>query len=567
MLKGIAASHGIAIGRAYVIKEEKVDIKRIEITDIDNQKSRLRKAIETAADYLEELKKRTEEKLGADKGQIFEAHLFMLQDPEFINAIEMKIDDEKVAAEYAVNETVAQFVAIFESMDNDYMRERAADIKDVGGRLLNILLNRNNPSISEIDEECIVIVKDLTPSDTAQMDKEKVLGFVTEIGGRTSHSAIMARSLEIPAVVGVKGVTASINHGDMLIIDGENGEIIINPDKETISNYTKKKEEIAKTKKELELLKELESVTVDGRVVEIAGNIGNPQDAERVMANGGEGVGLFRTEFLYMSSDTLPTEEQQFTAYKEALLKMKGNPVIIRTLDIGGDKHLSYLPIDDEMNPFLGYRAIRLCLDRKDIFKTQLRALFRASVYGKLKIMFPMVSGYNEIMEAKKIVNEVKKELDNENIPYSHDVEIGIMIEIPSAAIMSDILAKEVDFFSIGTNDLIQYTIAVDRMNEKISYLYDPFNPAVLRLIKLVIDNAHRAGKWVGVCGEMAGDLRVIPLLLGMGLDEFSMSASSILKARKLIRSLNYEDTKKMVEDVLKLSSGDEVKKYIEENV
>lgn len=567
MLKGIAASQGIAIGKALVIKEVKPEIKRIEVADAQAEKERFKSAVETAHKQLEKIKETAARKMGEDKAQIFEAHIFMLQDPEFVGTVESKIESEKVNAEYALTETVNMFVSIFEQMDNEYMRERAADVKDVGGRITNILLGIESPSLAELDEECIVVTKDLTPSDTAQMDKDKVLAFATEIGGRTSHSAIMARSLEIPAVVGIGSTIEEINQGDMLVLDGDEGIVIINPDEEQLKKYRAKQQELAELKKELMQLKNVETITLDGRKVELAGNIGTPQNAENVMHNGGEGVGLFRTEFLYMDNDNLPTEEQQFNAYKEALEKMEGRPVVIRTLDIGGDKKLPYLPIGDEMNPFLGYRAIRLCLDRKDIFKTQLRALFRASVYGNMKIMFPMISSLQELREAKNIVEEVKAELRNEGIPYSDDVQIGIMIEIPSAAVISDILAKEVDFFSIGTNDLIQYTIAADRMNEKISYLYDPFHPAVLRLIKMVIDNAHKEGKWVGMCGEMAGDPKAIPVLLGLGLDEFSMSASSILRARKLIRNLKFEDAKRVADEVLSFGTGEEIRKYVEENI
>jgi phosphoenolpyruvate-protein phosphotransferase (PTS system enzyme I) len=567
MLKGIAASQGVSIGRALVIKEVKPEIKKSEVTDVLSEVNRLKSAVETAQMQLEKIKETALQKLGEEKAQIFEAHLFMLQDPEFIGAVEMKVESEKVNSEFALKETMDMFVGIFESMDNEYMRERAADIKDVGGRVINILLGIETPSIAEIDEECIIVTKDLTPSDTAQMDKEKVLGFATEIGGRTSHSAIMARSLEIPAVVGIGTSIETIKSGDILVLDGDEGIVIINPDETVLNQYRTKQQEIAEFKKELMQLKNLESMSLDGRHVELAGNIGTAQNARGVMNNGGEGVGLFRTEFLYMDSDSLPTEEQQFNAYKEALEIMEGRPVVIRTLDIGGDKKLPYLPIGEEMNPFLGYRAIRLCLDRKDIFKTQLRALYRASIYGNLRIMFPMISSLQEVREAKGVIAEVKASLDSEEVPYSKDVQIGIMIEVPSAAVIADILAKEVDFFSIGTNDLIQYTIAADRMNEKVSYLYDPLHPAVLRPIKMVIDAAHKEGKWAGMCGEMAGDLKAVPVLLGMGLDEFSMSASSILKARKLIRGLNYEDMQKVADHVLTLGTGEEIKNYVEQNI
>ncbi|CDF58542.1 phosphoenolpyruvate--protein phosphotransferase [Thermobrachium celere] len=564
MLKGIAASSGVAIGKALVIVDKEVEIERRTIENVEAETTKLQNAVATAKEQLEKIKEIAREKIGEDKAQVFEAHLMMLEDPEFIGAVEAQISAESICAEYALKQTADMFISMFESMDNEYMRERAADIRDVSKRIINILMGIETASIAEIDRECIIVINDLTPSDTAQMDKEKVLGFATDIGGRTSHSAIMARSLEIPAVVGLSNVTTTVKTGDMLILDGDEGVVIVNPDEETLQKYREKQQKLIEYKKELSKLVNAESITVDGRKVELAANIGTPSNVEGALKNGAEGVGLFRTEFLYMDKDSLPTEEEQFEAYKAVLEGMEGRPVVIRTLDIGGDKKLPYLKIDEEMNPFLGYRAIRLCLDRKDIFKTQLRALFRASVYGNLKIMFPMISGIEELRQAKAVVEEVKNELKVEGIAYSNDVEIGIMIEIPSAAIVSDILAKEVDFFSIGTNDLIQYTVAVDRMNEKISYLYDPFHPAVLRLIKMVIDNAHKEGKWAGMCGEMAGDERIIPVLLGFGLDEFSMSASSILKARKLITSLNYEEAKKLADEVVMCATSEEIKSKIQ---
>ncbi|WP_027308402.1 phosphoenolpyruvate--protein phosphotransferase [Caloramator sp. ALD01] len=564
MLKGIAASSGVAIGKALVIVDKEVEIERRAIDNIEAETTKLQNAVATAKEQLEKIKEIAREKIGEDKAQVFEAHLMMLEDPEFIGAVEAQISSESICAEYALKQTADMFISMFESMDNEYMRERAADIRDVSKRIINILMGIETASIAEIDRECIIVVNDLTPSDTAQMDKEKVLGFATDIGGRTSHSAIMARSLEIPAVVGLSNVTTTVKTGDMLILDGDEGVVIVNPDEETLQKYREKQKKLVEYKKELSKLVNAESITIDGRKVELAANIGTPSNVEGALKNGAEGVGLFRTEFLYMDKDSLPTEEEQFEAYKAVLEGMGGRPVVIRTLDIGGDKKLPYLKIDEEMNPFLGYRAIRLCLDRKDIFKTQLRALFRASVYGNLKIMFPMISGVDELRQAKAVVEEVKNELKAEGIAYSDNVEIGIMIEIPSAAVISDILAKEVDFFSIGTNDLIQYTVAVDRMNEKISYLYDPFHPAVLRLIKMVIDNAHKEGKWAGMCGEMAGDERIIPVLLGFGLDEFSMSASSILKARKLITSLNYEEAKKLSDEVIMCATSEEIKSKIQ---
>ncbi|HID7760877.1 TPA: phosphoenolpyruvate--protein phosphotransferase, partial [Clostridioides difficile] len=474
------------------------------------------------------------------------------------------IKTENVNAEYALNEIKEMFVSMFESMDNEYMKERAADIKDVTNRILRHILGIKVVDLSALSEEVVLIAHDLTPSDTATMNKKMVLGFLTDIGGRTSHTAIMSRTLEIAAIVGLNDITSKVKDGDFVVFNGDTGEVIVNPDKETINKYTELKAKYEDERKALQLLKGKPSVTLDGKHVELAGNIGTPNDIEGLIKNDAEGVGLYRTEFLYMDRDSFPTEEVQYEAYKAVLEGMDGKPIVIRTLDIGGDKELSYLNMEPEMNPFLGYRAIRLCLDRKDIFKTQLRALYRASVHGRLRIMFPMISSLEELLQAKEVVKEVLAELDSEGVAYAKDVEIGMMIEVPSAAVISDVLAKHVDFFSIGTNDLIQYTCAVDRMNQKISYLYNQFNPAVLRLIKTVIDNAHKEGKWAGMCGESAGDQKMIPILLGMGLDEFSMSPISILPARKLITSVKESDMKKLADEVLNMGTAEEIKSYIE---
>lgn len=567
MIKGISASSGIAIAKALILKEQGCEIIRKDITQSEAENERFKEAVEKGKEQLQNTINSAMEKLGEEKAKIFEAHLLMLDDPEFVGAVSSKILVEKLNAEYALKTTGEELASLFEALDNDYMRERAADIRDVSNRIIRILSGEENPSIGDIKEQCIIIARDLTPSDTAQIDKEKVLGFATEIGGVTSHSAIIARSIGIPAVLGMGKEINSIKENDLLILDGDNGIIIVNPDDETLNNYKNKLLNDIEFKKNLIKFKDMESVTLDNRKVEVAANIGSVTDALNAVNNGAEGVGLFRTEFLYMSKEELPSEDEQFNAYKEVLEKLEGKPVIIRTLDIGGDKKLPYLQIEDELNPFLGYRAIRLCLDRKDIFKTQLRALLRASSYGDLKIMFPMISNINELREAKAVLEECKEELRKEKIDFNEKVEVGIMVEIPSAAVISDMLAKEVDFFSIGTNDLIQYTTAVDRMNEKVSYLYDFFNPAVLRLIKMVIENAHKEGKYVGMCGEMAGKTELIPLLLGMGLDEFSMSASSVLRARGTITSLKYEDCKKLVPKVMELGTADEIREFIKNNI
>lgn len=561
--KGTGASPGIALGKALVVEHKELVIEKRTITDVDAEIAKLRDAVQVSKVELEKVKEKAAKELGEAEAEIFGAHLLVLEDPELTGAAESKIADEKVNADYALNEIKEMFVAMFESMDNEYMRERAADIKDVTNRVLRHLLGIKVVDLSALDEEVVLVAHDLTPSDTATMNKKMVLGFLTNIGGRTSHTAIMARTLEIAAVVGLTDITENVKDGDFVVFNGDTGEVIINPDEETKAAYAAKKQAFEEEKKALELLKGKESVTLDGRRVELAGNIGTPNDIEGLIKNDAEGVGLYRTEFLYMDSDKLPEEDTQFEAYKAVLEGMSGKPIVIRTLDIGGDKKLDYLPLDEEMNPFLGYRAIRLCLDRTDIFKTQLRALYRASVYGKLRIMFPMISSLEELLKAKEVVKEVQAELDAEGIAYAKDVELGMMIEVPSAAVISDVLAKHVDFFSIGTNDLIQYTTAVDRMNQKISYLYNQFNPAVLRLIKMVIDNAHKEGKWVGMCGEAAGDQMMIPILLGFGLDEFSMSPISILPARKLITSVNEADMKKFADEVLAMGTAEEIKAHV----
>ncbi len=565
MYKGTAASPGIALGKALVIEHSELNIEKKNIKNVEVEVQKLQSAVEKSRVELEQVKQRAKVELGEHEAEIFEAHLLVLEDPELIDQTISKIRDEKVNAEFALSEVKDTFVSIFESMDNEYMRERACDIKDVTNRVLRHILGIKVVDLSALNEEVILIAHDLTPSDTATMNKKMVLGFLTDIGGRTSHTAIMARTLEIAAVVGLNNATETIKDGDYIVFDGETGEVIVNPDENTINRY---KELKAKFDEEKEALKQLigkASTTLDGRHIELAGNIGSPNDLEGLLKNDAEGVGLYRTEFLYMDKeDDFPSEKEQYEAYKAVLEGMNGKPIVIRTLDIGGDKELKYFKMDEEMNPFLGYRAIRLCLDRTDIFKTQLRALYRASVYGKLRIMFPMISSLEELLKAKEIIKEVLMELDSQKIEYAKDVEVGMMIEIPSAAVISDILAKHVDFFSIGTNDLIQYTCAVDRMNQKISCLYNQFNPAVLRLIKMVIDNAHKEGKWVGMCGEAAGDQRMIPILLGMGLDEFSMSPISILPSRKFITSVNYEDMKSFANEVLTMATAEEIKAYVD---
>ncbi|WP_289681634.1 phosphoenolpyruvate--protein phosphotransferase [Romboutsia ilealis] len=565
MYNGTGASPGIALGKALVIEHSELVIEKRNISNIEEEIQKLENAVKVSKDELTKVKEKALVELGEHEAEIFEAHLLVLEDPELVDSAISKIRDEKVNADYALNEIKEMFVAMFESMDNEYMRERAADIKDVTNRVLRHILGIKVVDLAGLDEEVVLIAHDLTPSDTATMNKSMVLGFLTDIGGRTSHTAIMARTLEIAAVVGLDDITKKVKDGDYIVFNGDTGEVIVNPDEETKAKYASLKEKFEEYRKSLELLKGQESITTDGRYVELAGNIGSPNDVSGLIKNDAEGVGLYRTEFLYMDKeDAFPNEEEQYEAYKAVLEGMNNKPIVIRTLDIGGDKELPYFEMEPEMNPFLGYRAIRLCLDRKDIFKTQLRALYRASVHGKLRIMFPMISSLEELLSAKEVIKEVLAELDAEKIAYANDVEVGMMIEIPSAAVISDILAKHVDFFSIGTNDLIQYTCAVDRMNQKISHLYNQFNPAVLRLIKMVIDNAHKEGKWVGMCGESAGDQRMIPILLGFGLDEFSMSPISILPARKLINSLSYAEMQKFGDEVLAMGTAKEIKEYVD---
>ncbi|HHW9849988.1 TPA: phosphoenolpyruvate--protein phosphotransferase [Staphylococcus aureus] len=560
LIKGIAASDGVAIAKAYLLVEPDLTFDKNEkVTDVEGEVAKFNSAIEASKVELTKIRNNAEVQLGADKVAIFDAHLLVLDDPELIQPIQDKIKNENANAATALTDVTTQFVTIFESMDNEYMKERAADIRDVSKRVLSHILGVELPNPSMIDESVVIVGNDLTPSDTAQLNKEFVQGFATNIGGRTSHSAIMSRSLEIPAIVGTKSITQEVKQGDMIIVDGLNGDVIVNPTEDELIAYQDKRERYFADKKELQKLRDADTVTVDGVHAELAANIGTPNDLPGVIENGAQGIGLYRTEFLYMGRDQMPTEEEQFEAYKEVLEAMNGKRVVVRTLDIGGDKELSYLNLPEEMNPFLGYRAIRLCLAQQDIFRPQLRALLRASVYGKLNIMFPMVATINEFREAKVILLEEKENLKNEGHDISDDIELGIMVEIPATAALADVFAKEVDFFSIGTNDLIQYTLAADRMSERVSYLYQPYNPSILRLVKKVIEASHKEGKWTGMCGEMAGDETAIPLLLGLGLDEFSMSATSILKARRQINGLSKNEMTELANRAVDCATQEEV--------
>ncbi|WP_461201536.1 phosphoenolpyruvate--protein phosphotransferase [Anoxybacillus sp. TBDG-1] len=564
-LQGIAASNGIAIAKAYRLEHPDLTVEKQTIENVAEQIHRFQQALAKAKEELEVIQAHALKELGEDKAAIFSAHLLVLSDPELVQAVEQKIEQERVNAEFALHEVASMFITMFEAMDNEYMKERAADIRDVTKRVLAHLLGVTISNPSMITEEVVIIAEDLTPSDTAQLNRKYVKGFTTDIGGRTSHSAIMARSMEIPAVVGTKEATATIQNGDIVIIDGLDGKVIINPTEETIAEYEQKRAAFAAQKAEWAKLVHEQTTTKDGHHVELAANIGTPNDVEGVLANGAEGIGLYRTEFLYMGRNELPTEEEQFEAYKTVLEKMEGKPVVVRTLDIGGDKELPYLDLPKEMNPFLGFRAVRLCLDMQEMFRTQLRALLRASIYGNLKIMFPMIATLDEFRQAKAILLEEKEKLVAEGVAVSDDIEVGMMVEIPAAAVLADQFAKEVDFFSIGTNDLIQYTMASDRMNERVSYLYQPYNPAILRLIYNVIEAAHKEGKWVGMCGEMAGEELAVPILLAFGLDEFSMSATSILRVRSQLKKLSKQEAEQVKNHILSLSTAEEVIRVVKE--
>ncbi|WP_053218685.1 phosphoenolpyruvate--protein phosphotransferase [Virgibacillus senegalensis] len=564
-IKGIAASSGIAIAKAYKLEVPELSFDKQKIENPEAEIERLDDALAVSKQELEIIKENARKSLGDEHAEIFSAHLLVLSDPEMINPIKDKIKSENVNAEAALDETANMFIDMFKNMDNEYMRERAADIQDVTKRVMAHLLKVTFPDPALIDEEVVIVAEDLTPSDTAQLNKQFVKGFTTNIGGRTSHSAIMARSLEIPAVVGTKDITNTASEDTLVIVDGIDGEVIVDPDEQQLATYKQKQADFEEQKQEWAKLKDEPTKTAEGEHVELVANIGTPEDVEGVINNGGEGVGLYRTEFLYMGKSELPTEEEQYEAYKSVLEQMGDKPVVVRTLDIGGDKELSYLELPKELNPFLGFRAIRLCLERDDIFRTQLRALLRASTSGNLKIMFPMIATLDEFRQAKAILLEEKDNLTKAGIEVSDDIEIGIMVEIPSTAVIARQFAKEVDFFSIGTNDLIQYTMAADRMNERVSYLYQPYNPSILNLINNVIEAAHAEGKWAGMCGEMAGDSIAIPILLGLGLDEFSMSATSILPARTQIKDLSKQELASFKDKLLSMNTAEEVEQFIRE--
>jgi len=561
---GIAGSEGIAAGRVYVFinNQMEIDTEAVSGEAINIELEKLKEGMELSRTQLMRLKEKVLHEFNESEAQIFEAHRMMLEDPEFIGAVREAITSGSANAAYAVKKIADSYIAIFEQIEDDYMRARAADIKDVGSRLIRNILGISSWDLLSINSPVIIVAQDLTPSDTAMMNKDYVLGFTTDVGGSTSHTAIMARSLGIPAVLGLGDVSSRIKDGDYLIIDGFEGKIIINPDNEQQAEYEMKISQHRERSKKLKKVASLPAITVDGRRIEISCNIGTPEDIHGGAVNGADGVGLFRTEFLYMNSNSLPNEEEQYEQYRKAAVLLQGKPLIIRTLDIGGDKKLPYLRIPEEANPLLGWRVIRICLERQDIFKTQLRAILRASSEGNILIMFPMISGVREVREAKKVLEEVKEEMRRENIKFDENIKVGIMVEIPSAAMTADIIAKEVDFFSIGTNDLCQYALAVDRMNPKVSGLYQPLHPGILRLIKNVIDASHKHGKFTGMCGEMAGTEEACVILLGLGLDEFSMSAPSIPAIKNIVRNVTYKQAEEIAGHALELDTPEAVLEY-----
>ena len=564
-MRGTGASSGIGIGKAVVVRDEKPEVVQVSISDKDKEVKRFEDVLAKITEATMEMAESLANKVGGKEAEILNGHVLLLSDPMLSEEIKQKIQNELVNAEFAVDSVYDMYAGMFASMDDELMQQRATDMKDLKVRILKGLLGMADVDVARLPEGSILVAEDLTPSMTAGLNPQTVYGIVTELGGRTSHSAILSRALEIPAVVAISGLLENIHDGDTVCFDGDKGEVVIHPDADTLAEYEKKKEAYLLEKKELENYKGKPSVTKDGRKVEIVANIGKPEDAQRALEYDAEGVGLFRTEFLFMDRENAPTEEEQFEAYKKVATLMKDKPVIIRTWDIGGDKEIPYLGIEQDENPFLGYRAIRLCLDRKeDLYRPQLRALLRASAFGDIRIMIPLITCVDEIREAKALIREIMEDLDRENIAYNKNIQVGIMVETAASSIMADVFAKEVNFFSIGTNDLTQYTMCVDRGNAKVSYLYSPLNPAVLRSLKRVITSAKEAGIMVGMCGEAAADPLLIPLLLVWGLDEFSMSASSILKSRKLVTNSSIADLEKIEKEVMKFTTEKEVREYME---
>jgi len=569
ILKGIPASPGIAVGKIFILDKEDFSVskRKIDENKLSGEIIRFSKALAKTKNEILDIKKKISTEIGSEHGEIFSAHILVLEDTMLIEEVVIRLKKEKLNVEYIFLDVLKKYIRVFSKMDDEYIRERLSDISDVGKRILRNLLGTSRKTISNLKEKTILVSYDLSPSDTAMMHKRNVMGFATDIGGRTSHTAIMAKSLEIPAVVGLETITRDVEPGDTIIIDGSEAKVIIRPTKETIEKYKSRKIKFDKFESDLSKFKDLPCQTLDGYRIELAANIELPEEISSVIAHGAEGIGLYRTEYFYMNRKDLPAEEEQFHSYKNVAQKLAPHPVVIRTLDLGGDKFLSQLEIPHEMNPYLGWRAIRFCLARPDVFKIQLRAILRASAYGNLKMMYPMISGIEELEQANKVLEAVKEELRKEKIKFNEDIEVGAMIEIPSAALTSDILAKEVDFFSIGTNDLIQYALAVDRANEKIAYLYEPAHPAVLKLIKTIIDSGHKENLWVGMCGEMAGDPALTIILLGLGLDEFSASPIAVPEVKRIIRSVNLSKAKKAAVKALTLSTAKEVEELAREEL
>ncbi len=565
-LNGIGASPGIVVGKAALIRDREIELthEKIMPEETAQEIERFDAAITKAKEEIKVIRDQAEQNIGSEEAAVFTAHLMILDDPELVQGVVSKIKNELISAENAVNEVVKNYIEMLSALDDEYIKARVADIEDIGQRLLLLLTGTEKTNV-ELDKETILIAKDLSPSDTAQLNADLILAFATQSGSRSSHTAILARCLGIPAAVGLgEKLLEVVTEGDIIIVDGNDGVVIVDPDQTVLKDYQRKIEMEEKEKLRLTEYKHKSATTADGLRIKIMGNIGAVNEADAVLKNGGEGSGLFRTEFLYMENEeSLPSEEQQYLSYKAVAEKMNGKEVVIRTLDIGGDKELASLNLACEENPFLGYRAIRICLDREDIFKPQLRAILRASVFGDLKVMFPMIAGLEELRKALYFLNEAKQELKNEEIPFKHDIEVGIMIEVPSAALMADTLAKEVDFFSIGTNDLVQYTLAADRNNEKVSAAYNHYHPAVLKLIKIVADAAHNNGIWVGMCGEASGDELLLPLWVSFRFDELSMSSVSILKAKEIISLWSAKEAELLSEKVLTADTATEVKQLL----
>ncbi|WP_432667085.1 phosphoenolpyruvate--protein phosphotransferase [Wukongibacter baidiensis] len=567
MKSGIGASSGIGIGKVLILDEPDIVINSEKISgeELNNEISKFKDALKKSVKQLDDIKHKSIANSDEEAIAIIEAHMMLVEDPTLSEEIESKIKDEEIRAEYGLKKIIDEKVKLFESFEDEYLRERANDIRDIGDRILRNILDIPYKNISKLDEDVILVGRDITPSQMATIDKVHVKGIITEIGGKTCHTAILARNMDIPAVLGIKGIVKELKEGSFIAVNGTEGFVEVELSDNKLSEYREKIEKLEAFKRELQSFKEKETITKDGKKVELYANIVKPEDTEKAMENGAEGVGLFRTEFLFMDRNNLPSEEEQYEAYKRAAEGMEGRPIIIRTIDIGGDKDIPYLNLPKEENPFLGFRAIRICFEEEKLFKTQLRAILRASVFGKVKIMYPMISGVQEVKKANKVLDAAKSELRKENKVFDEDIEVGIMIEIPSAALTADLIIEEVDFFSIGTNDLTQYTLAADRMNEKVGDIYNSFHPAVLRLIKNVIDVSHRSNKFTGMCGEFAGNPISTILLLGMGLDEFSMNASSILKIRKIISSVDMDFAQTVVENVMKLSDPNEIENYLKE--